>query len=148
MRRRLALVLLPIVVAAPLAVAACGGGDDEAAQGGEPRETIEVSATEFAFEPSEITLDAAGTYRFVLTNDGGAPHALEFEGNGVETETETIEGGETAQIDVTLEEGEYEIYCPVGNHADQGMVGRLVVGGGAASGGGATETDDSSGPGY
>lgn len=151
MRRRLAVALLPVVLALPLTAAACGGGEDgaatDAAAGGGPLETIELAATEFAFEPSEITLDAAGTYRFVLTNDGGAPHALEIEGNGVEAETETIDGGETAQIDVELDEGEYEIYCPVGNHADQGMVGRVVVGGAGATGED-SETGESSDPGY
>ena len=145
MRRRITLALLPLVVALPFAGAACGGGEEsattEATAEDAPLETIELAGTEFAFEPSEIALDAAGTYRFVLRNDGGAPHALEIEGNGVEAETETIEGGETTQIDVALDEGEYEIYCPVGNHAEQGMVGRLVVGAGG-SGGGET-TDDS-----
>ena len=172
MRRRLALALLPFVLALPLVGAACGGGEEEAAtqpaaEDG-PLETIEVSATEFEFEPAEIELDAAGTYRFVLMNDGGAPHALEIEGNGIEAETETIEGGQTAQVDVALEEGEYEIYCPVGDHADQGMVGRIVVGGSGEAAAtdeaetGETSTDeddeddedegettiDSSGPGY
>ncbi|MBW3592968.1 MAG: cupredoxin domain-containing protein, partial [Actinobacteria bacterium] len=142
--RRFALALLPLLLALPVAVAACGGGENGGANDAaadEPLETIDISATEFAFEPAEIELDSAGTYRFVLTNDGGAPHALEIEGNGVEAGTDTIDGGESAQVDVTLDEGEYEIYCPVGDHAERGMVGRVLVGGGA-SGGGAT-TDDS-----
>ena len=141
-RRRLALLLLPVLVALPFAVAACGGEEATEDAADDAVETIEVSGTEFAFEPSEITLDAAGTYRFVFTNDGGAPHALEIEGNGVEAETETIDGGETAELEVTLDDGEYEIYCPVGNHADQGMVGRIVVGGGATGGGATTDEDE------
>ena len=142
MRCRLALLLLPLLIALPVAVTACGGEDaTETAAGDDAIETIEVSATEFAFDPSEITLDAAGTYRFVLTNDGGAPHALEIEGNGVEAQTDTIDGGDTAELEVTLDDGEYEIYCPVGNHADEGMVGRIVVGAGGGGGATADETE-------
>src|SRR5215211_9266092 len=107
MRRRLALLAVPLVVAFPVALAACGGEDDEAGGGGEALQTIELTASEFEFDPSDVTLDEAGTYKFVLTNDGEAPHALEIEGNGLEDETDTIDGGESAELEVTLEEGEY-----------------------------------------
>ena len=145
MRHRVALALLAVALALPVAVAACGGedegGNETTAAGSEPLQTIELTASEFEFDPDEITLDEAGTYRFVLTNDGDAEHALEIEGNGLEEETDVIEGGETAELEVSLDEGEYELYCPVGNHKDMGMVGRIVVGGGA--GGGATTEDES-----
>ncbi len=153
MRRALALALL-LIVGAPLVLGACGGGEEAAtttASGDASLEAIEVAATEFAFEPMELSLAEAGTYRFVLKNDGGAPHALAIEGNGVDAATDTIDGGETAEVDVALEEAEYEIYCPVGDHADQGMVGRIVVGaraGGATTDETETRSDDSSGPGY
>jgi plastocyanin len=137
--------LLLATLAIPLA-AGCGGDEDEGGNGaqatdGGGAQTIQVSATEFAFDPSDIAAEP-GEVTFELTNDGGAPHALEIEGNGVEAETETIDGGETAELEVTLDDGEYEIYCPVGNHANQGMVGRIVVGGGAASGGATTGEDE------
>ena len=133
---------------AALAVALGGCGGEEASEedgpaaGGATR-TIEIHETEFALEPDTVTLDAAGTYIFRAVNDGSVDHALEIEGNGVEDETETIAGGETAEVTVELEEGTYELYCPVGNHKDQGMVGRVVVGpGGAATTTDGTETDD------
>ncbi len=59
-------------------------------------------------------------------------HALEVEGNGVEEETDTIGPGESTELTVDLEEGEYEIYCPVGNHKAMGMVGTLTVGAASA----------------
>ena len=53
---------------------------------------------------------------------------------------------------VTLEDGTYEIYCPVDGHKDMGMVGTLTVGAGGGGSGGTvtdddTSTDDSSGTG-
>jgi plastocyanin len=140
--RLFALVALALVI--PFA-SACGGDDDEATNGGQATDggaaqTIQVSATEFAFDPSEISAEP-GEITFELTNDGGAPHALEIEGNGVEEASETIDGGDSTSLTVDLDEGTYEIYCPVGDHEDRGMVGTLTVGSGAGAGGGATTTD-------
>ena len=94
-----------------------------------------LSATDFHFTPPTISVDA-GTVTFKLTNNGGTSHALEVEGNGVEEETDTIGPGESTELTVDLEEGEYEIYCPVGNHKDMGMVGTLTVGAASANSGG------------
>ena len=120
----------------PLA-AACGGADGG---GGDAAiRTIEISETEFALDPDTIELDEAGTYTFRAVNDGDTTHALEIEGNGLEEETEEIAPGKSAELTVELDEGEYEMYCPVGNHEDEGMVGRIVVG--AGGGAGTTETE-------
>jgi plastocyanin len=126
-----------VALALPLAVLACGEDEGEEATG----QVVEVSASEFAFDPPDIHLDEAGTYTFRLTNDGEFEHALEIEGQGVEEETDVIGGGETADLTVDLAEGEYEIYCPVGNHREMGMEGTLVVGAGGAGAGTGTGTD-------
>ena len=47
-------------------------------------------------------------------------------------------GGESFSGAVTLPAGTYDIWCPVGSHRDQGMVGTLTVAG--AAGGGAAQT--------
>ncbi|MGH3012668.1 MAG: cupredoxin domain-containing protein [Gaiellaceae bacterium] len=127
----LALTLLP----------ACGGeegGADEDASPGGGGTVVEVSLGEFAIEPSTIEADA-GSYTFHVTNDGGAVHALEIEGPSGEVETAELASGESADLTLDLEDGEYEMYCPVGDHRDRGMEGTIVVGGG---GGGGTTTDD------
>ena len=51
---------------------------------------------------------------------------------------ETIQPGDKTELTVDLDEGTYEIYCPVGDHKDRGMVGTLTVGGG---GGGGSDTE-------
>jgi plastocyanin len=133
--------LLILVLALPLA-AGCGGEEDDAGgDGAPPGQSVQVSATDFAFDPSEITV-GAGEVSIDLTNDGESPHAIEVEGNGVEEASETINGGDSTTLTVDLDEGTYTIYCPVGDHRDRGMEGTLTVGsGGAGSGGGGTTTD-------
>ena len=81
---------------------------------------IEVDEKDFTIELSTMEL-TPGTYTFVATNNGQTTNALEIEGQGVEEETEDIAPGDTAELTVTLEAGEYELYCPVGNHKDMGM---------------------------
>ena len=132
----------PLVVAVALLAAGCGSGDgDEAATGDTAGQTIQVSATDFAFDPADLTAEP-GEIAFELTNDGEAPHALEIEGNGVEEESDTIDPGASTTLTVDLEAGTYEIYCPVGDHKDRGMVGTLTVGEGGGAGGATTGGDD------
>jgi plastocyanin len=132
-------------VALGLALAGCGGdeGDDEAAApSGPPIETVTISATDFKFDPASVELDKPAVYTFRLVNDGDAPHALEIEGAGIEEETEEVAPGSSAELTVELEEGgEYELYCPIGNHRELGMEGTLTLGGGATT----TDEDESSG---
>ncbi len=93
----------------------------------EPIDTIVVDETEFSLDPANITLDRPGTYVFRAVNSGDVVHALEIEGEGIEEETEDIEPGESAELEVNLEPGTYKLYCPVGNHEERGMVGTVTV---------------------
>ena len=143
------LLPLTVIVLAVLVPAGCGSDDDgetsgeTAAAGGE---SVALTATEYKFDPADLTVDAAGTVTFTVTNDGQETHALEVEGNGVEEETDSIAAGESGTLTVDLEPGEYEFYCPIDGHREQGMEGELVVGGsssGAGSTTGGTDTGDS-----
>ena len=120
---------LAVALALPLAGCGGGGGTEEAAGGEQATaKTIRVTATEFAFEPATVSIDAPGTYTFIVANEGKAPHALAIEGQGVEGESATAQGGETAELTVEIPEaGEYRIVCPVDGHAEQGMTGTVVV---------------------
>ena len=132
--RRLAVILAGMV----LAVASCGDDDEgsaattqspatSATTGGDGAGTvIDVDEKDFTIELSTMEL-TPGTYTFVTTNNGQTTHALEIEGQGVEEETEDIAPGDTAELTVTLEAGEYELYCPVGNHKDMGMTLDITV---------------------
>ena len=139
---RRSIFLLPVLVV--LAAAGCGSSDTSttggAAAGTGGGQRIEVSATDFHFDPPDITAEA-GEVTFVLKNDGQTGHALEIEGQGVEEETDTIEPGQTAELTVDLKDGTYEFYCPVDGHKEQGMEGTVTVG--AGGGAGSTDTGES-----
>ena len=146
MRIRSSLLLILLVPA----LAAAGCGDDDEGGGGQAtapattpmppaerttptattpaagRSSVAIAATEFKFSPANLDMKA-GRVTFRLRNDGGAPHALEVEGNGVEQSSSVIQGGQSTTLSMNLRPGRYEIYCPVGNHKDMGMTGTLTV---------------------
>jgi uncharacterized cupredoxin-like copper-binding protein len=141
-----------LLLLAVLLLAGCGSDDsndhaacDTTGGGG----SVELTATEFKFDPSTVEVDKAGETTFTLVNDGQFTHALEIEGQGIEEESDEIDGGATTELTVDLKPGEYEFYCPVDGHREKGMEGTLVVGG-AAGGAGTTseETDTSESSGY
>jgi plastocyanin len=128
-----------------LALAGCGDDDDDeggnagtappAAETNPPADTggadaseggTNVSLTDFAIDPANPTA-TAGKVTYQVSNDGQVPHALEIEGGGEEFETKVLNAGESATLEADLKAGEYEWYCPVGNHAQMGMEGKLTV---------------------
>ena len=139
MRRTLLLTILALAVLAP---AGCGSDDGDEAGGttaAAGEQSVDLTATEFQFDPADVSLDAAGTVTFTVSNDGRQEHALEVEGNDIEEETDTIAPGTSGSLTVELEPGEYELYCPIDGHRDQGMEGTLVVGGSGAGAGASTD---------
>jgi plastocyanin len=146
------MLVVGLLVAAST-LAACGGGDDESSSGGsEATATETATPTETATEDTggassggagetlalaapadgslkydKTALDAkAGKVTIDFDNPSSVPHAVEIEGNGVEEETKTITK-DKASVTVDLKPGEYEFYCPVGNHRAEGMEGKLTV---------------------
>ena len=122
------------IATAALVLAACGGDEaqqpsekpaDEPAGGGQ---TIALSADSggaLEFDKTELTA-RAGKVTIAFDNPSSLPHAVEVEGEGVEEMTDTVTGAK-ASLSADLEAGEYEFYCPVGNHRDEGMEGTLTV---------------------
>jgi plastocyanin len=113
-------------VAAILAVAltACQGASEDS---GPVAERVEIEATSYAYSPTTVTVPA-GRVRFVIHNASDIVHGFEVEGQGMEEEIEEIQPGATDSLTVSLEEsGTYEIYCPVEDHEQRGMIGTLVV---------------------
>jgi uncharacterized cupredoxin-like copper-binding protein len=125
-----------ILAVASLFAAGCGsgGGGGTTAAGGE---AVSLSETEFKIDPATVNVNQSGTVTLRITNNGKIDHAFEIEGQGIEEQkTDTIGPGESADLTVELSKsGEYEFYCPVDGHRQQGMEGMLIVGGAGASGG-------------
>jgi plastocyanin len=81
---------------------------------------VEVSLREFAIDmPNSLP---AGPTTFKVTNVGTIDHSFEIEGQGIEQQLEHhLKPGETMTLQVDLEPGKYEVYCPVDGHKEQGM---------------------------
>ena len=86
-----------------------------------------IGAASYAYQPSTITVPR-GPVRFVVTNTADILHGFEVEGHGLEEEIAEIQPGSTDSLTVELSEtGDYVIYCPVDDHRQRGMTGRLMV---------------------
>ncbi len=89
-------------------------------------ETVDVSLSEFTIEvPDSLS---SGPVTFNVTNDGTITHNFEVEGQGLEEElAQDLEPGQSGTLTVDLAPGTYEIYCPIGDHANQGMRVEVTV---------------------
>lgn len=118
---------IPGDTAAPLqdtTVAPPVGFDDD-----QPADTVQATLTEWEIDLAADTLQP-GEVVFQVRNEGEYEHAFEVEGAGEEWEIE-VGPGEEETLEVTLESGTYEVYCPLddehGNHEQLGMTTELVV---------------------
>jgi plastocyanin len=143
------LLLLATLAACLWLAAGCGDDSDDGgggassggggtAYGGKEKESSDASAS----KQLKLTADPGGAPKFdkstletkagkvtvVLNNPSSVPHAIELEGKGLEEEGRTVGKGGVSKVTARLEAGEYEYYCPVGNHKDAGMEGTLTVG--------------------
>jgi LPXTG-motif cell wall-anchored protein len=97
--------------------------------------TTTVVLAEFTFTPDRMVV-AAGRDTFALQNTGQFPHNVHIEGNGVSVDVSPnpVAGGDSFTGAVTLAPGTYDVWCPISNHRERGMVGTLTVAGAAAGG--------------
>ena len=92
---------------------------------------IELDAKDIAFDPTELTIDAADlpvTIR--MSNTGAALHNFSIEALDISVDAQP---GET--VDIVIPAGTapdtYDFYCNVPGHKEAGMVGKLTVEGSA-----------------
>jgi plastocyanin len=115
-RRRRTIAMTVALVAA--LTAACGDDDDDAGdEGGSGGVT--VTASNFAFDPSELTAAAGET--ITLRNQDDVEHSFTIDDPEVDAEAE---GGEEANATAPDSAGTYDFYCRY--HPDQ-MTGTLTV---------------------
>ncbi len=85
----------------------------------------EVTATEFAFSPAELTVVVGEPINLTLINQGSLPHDLAIPELGVR-----IAAAPGQQMTAGLEieaAGSYEFVCTYPGHAEAGMTGLLTV---------------------
>jgi uncharacterized cupredoxin-like copper-binding protein len=121
---RLSLLIVIIVAAA---LAACGGG-------GAPQpaadKTVNIDATEFAFNPNTFSGTVGQKITFKINNKGTVDHnfvILNADGSQELAKTE-VKVGASATLDFTpTAAGEYQVDCNLPGHKEAGMVGKLIV---------------------
>ena len=132
--------LAPILaVAAALPLAAGCGEDRETtrtvpvpvppAPATDPRAdaVAEVSLVDYALDAATSRIPRAGLIAFVATNDGQTRHALAVDGPSGSVRTPVLRLGERATFSIRLPAGTYKWYCPVADHEQRGMVGRIRI---------------------
>jgi plastocyanin len=98
-----------------------GEGPDTAGGAG-----IEVGMDEYSFDPSEASAAASDTVS--ARNDGQLPHNLTvLDGNEELGATKDVDPGQSAELRVDFDPGDYEMICTIPGHADLGMQGTFTV---------------------
>jgi plastocyanin len=123
-----------VAICAAVAVAAAGVAGVATEASGKPaaqRLKLKASDAGGKLRFNKKTLNAkVGKVTITVTNpsSNSLPHAVEVEGKGIEKESKKAQPGKRASVKVTLKKkGTYEFYCPVGQHKQAGMKGKLVV---------------------
>lgn len=132
---------LPAVLVSLVVLSGCGGGDDDKRGVGVQKkdavtvgrnQPIAFGADEYSFEPKTVTVNSGTTQptvvRFVLRNNGSLAHDLHVQKDGSDLGGTPIFGpGKVESGKATLGPGTYQFLCTVGDHADLGMKGTLIV---------------------
>ncbi len=130
---------LALIVAASLAAGGCGEERGQATRTvpervgtvptTDPRAVAiaEVSLVDYALAVDQPRVGRAGIISFEATNDGLVRHALAVDAPAGRVRTGALRPGERTAFAVRLPPGTYKWYCPIGDHEQRGMVGRLRV---------------------
>jgi uncharacterized cupredoxin-like copper-binding protein len=126
------LALAVLFVSAPLARALGSPGRDHWRVSTAPDVRVAISLSEFAIAPASVTVPTGEPVTLVVTNAGGAQHNLvvEFAPRGISQRLfpTNLLPGETREVTLVFDApGDWEMYCPVGNHRALGMQGTIRV---------------------
>jgi plastocyanin len=126
MRNTIAISLAGLVVIM-LALVACGAPP----AAGSGTSGIKVTATDFKFDPTDLTLKAGQKVKLTIANKGTVEHTwmLKDAGGKELSQTLTVKIGETKSLEFTAPStaGVYNIVCDVAGHKELGMVGKVTV---------------------
>lgn len=92
---------------------------------------VTLGMSEFKFDPAELDVPVGTEVTFNVSNTGQFPHNVTFVApDGTETDlfAENLPTGQNATGTFTFNiAGEWRMYCPVGQHEENGMVGIVRV---------------------
>ena len=128
------LTLASVIFLLSLALSSCGAGG--------PSTTINISMTDFKFEPMEFTVPAGQEITVNATNNGAVEHEFvifnfgqtagekfgDEDEENIYWEVEVQPGQSTsASFTAPTEPGEYYVTCGIEGHLEAGMIGKLTV---------------------
>jgi plastocyanin len=95
--------------AAPETTSAPGTSAAETTAGGAAENEIQLTASGFAWDKTDLEMAAGSGVKVEVTNDDSAPHSFTFEEASVD---QTVDGGEDATVTFTAPDaGEYQFRC-------------------------------------
>jgi plastocyanin len=114
--------LIAIVSLMTLALAACGGGSSS----GSAALNINMTATEFKYDPNVINASPGQTIDLTLKNIGSVRHTWVLDQENIKL---TVDPGQSVSKTFTAPTtpGTYQFYCDEPGHKEAGMVGQLIV---------------------
>jgi uncharacterized cupredoxin-like copper-binding protein len=87
-----------------------------------------VTATEFKFDPANVTAKAGSATTLTLSNKGTQIHDWTIDNLGGSKVQVIAQPGQSANVTFTPSQaGTYQVYCDQPGHKDAGMVGQLTV---------------------
>lgn len=123
-------------VVAALALTACGGGGHSSSNSGPSTSgcspagpgsnQVTVCEVEYRITVSSTAFKAGG-WTFVVENKGTIEHSLDIKGPGVNASSPLLNPGASTNLQVTLQDGSYELWCPVPGHKALGMDTHITV---------------------
>ena len=116
---------LAVAIAAAALIAGCGGGSGPA----QPSGSIKVTMTEFAFDPSTVSVPG-GKVVFYLVNAGSVAHDMVIRDSAKKkiAGSELVSAGDRFIFTIdNLPAGSYTIVCDQPGHEGSGMKGELTV---------------------
>ncbi len=85
-----------------------------------------VEVSDFKLIPAKISLKKGEKVKIILKNNGKLPHNLTITELGVATKT--ISGGQEDSLEfIPAKDGQFSMFCSVGNHRQKGVEGNVVV---------------------
>jgi uncharacterized cupredoxin-like copper-binding protein len=121
MKRQTIYLLVPILLLG--LTAAVRSQEPQTEKGAAP---VEVHLSEYAIEMPHTL--PAGPTTFLVHNEGKKTHSFKIEGLGIdELLSAPVKPKATGSLKITLQPGEYKVYCPVGSHESKGMKLTLTV---------------------
>ena len=118
--------IVGLAVALVFLAGACDDSLDPAEIGIQPDGSYVIVGTEFAFEPTALTIPVGEEAVVVFKNLGTVDHNLESESLGIATGTIRIGGERTVRF-TPRSTGEFELVCSIPGHPEAGMTGAIIV---------------------